>query len=421
MESGTSAIGLHTLSSAGCGLVFLATACSPDAPPEPIEPVVIDLPAPNATLTERQFSKIRAPVRELEDGRLLMADLIENALYVVDFGSGEVREIGSVGEGPTEYQRAGHLFALGGDSTLFTDVTTRRWLVLAGDSVVNILRPAEPILLRLYRDAEELLGADASGRVLGVEGFAYRPEVAVGISNKNADSLRFLISTGNALDQGSGEGVSELETVTEMGGRGRLGFKINRVEMVFQGREVYTNARTPSPLASEAQAWLFKDGWIAVADPDPYRVDWRRPDGRWIRGDSLPVALVPVDRRERCFAASPSESGECDLDRYPGWPEHVPAFQMDTEAWRRIAPNGIALRPGPTGMLLVNRTRSADHPENRFDVVDRTGALRGTIVVGANQTIVGAGRSSLYVTQKDDMDLLTLSRHPWPSELSARD
>jgi len=49
MESGTSAIGLHTLSSAGCGLVFLATACSPDSPPEPIEAVVLDLPASNAT------------------------------------------------------------------------------------------------------------------------------------------------------------------------------------------------------------------------------------------------------------------------------------------------------------------------------------------------------------------------------------
>ncbi|MDE2876849.1 MAG: hypothetical protein OXU69_01530 [Gemmatimonadota bacterium] len=86
--------------------------------------------------------------------------------------------------------------------------------------------------------------------------------------------------------------------------------------------------------------------------------------------------------------------------------------------WRRIAPNGIALRPAPDGMLLINRTRSADHPENRYDMVDRTGALRGTILVGPNQTIVGAGRASLYVTEKDDMDLLTLSRHPWPGALS---
>ena len=420
MDSETKAIDHRTLSSAGWSLVFLAAACSPDSAPEPMEPVVIDLPAADATLAGQQFSKIRAPVRELGDGRLLMSDVIENSLYVVDFRTGEVREVGSVGDGPTEYQRAGHLFALGGDSTLFTDVATRRWLVLVGDSVVNISRPAEPILLRMYRDAEELLGADGTGRVLGVEGFAYRPEVA-GISNKSADSLRFLISTGNALDQGSGERVGELETVTEMGGRARLGIKINRVEMVFQGREVYTNARTPSPLASETQAWLFTDGWIAVANPDPYRVDWCRPDGRWVRGDSLPVTLVQVDRRERCFAASPSEPGDCDLERYPGWPEHVPAFQMDTEPWRRVAPNGIALRPAPDGMLLISRTRSADRPENRFDVVDRTGALRGTILVGANQTIVGAGRSSLYVTQKDDMDLLTLSRHPWPAELTARE
>ena len=32
-------------------------------------------------------------------------------------------------------------------------------------------------------------------------------------------------------------------------------------------------------------------------------------------------------------------------------------------------------------------------------------------------TIAGHGRASLYVVRKDEMDLLTLSRHPWPGRL----
>jgi len=31
---------------------------------------------------------------------------------------------------------------------------------------------------------------------------------------------------------------------------------------------------------------------------------------------------------------------------------------------------------------------------------------------------VGSGRLSLYVVQKDDLDLLTLSRHYWPNQFT---
>lgn len=56
--------------------------------------------------------------------------------------------------------------------------------------------------------------------------------------------------------------------------------------------------------------------------------------------------------------------------------------------------------------------------ERRYDVVDRQGASRGVIHTPPDQTIVGSGRSSLYVVQKDDLDLSTLSRHYWPNQLT---
>ena len=90
------------------------------------------------------------------------------------------------------------------------------------------------------------------------------------------------------------------------------------------------------------------------------------------------------------------------------------------ERRNRTTPGGIALQPGPDGMLLIQRTLMADAPGRRYDVVDRTGALRGTIVMPENQTIVGSSSASLYVVTKDDVDLLTLSRHRWPDMFGAR-
>ena len=63
----------------GWGFPLLAAACSaPDATREQTrEPVSIDLPPAELTFTEQQFTKIRYPVRELEDGRLLVSDIGE--------------------------------------------------------------------------------------------------------------------------------------------------------------------------------------------------------------------------------------------------------------------------------------------------------------------------------------------------------
>ena len=80
-----------------------------------------------------------------------------------------------------------------------------------------------------------------------------------------------------------------------------------------------------------------------------------------------------------------------------------------------VAPGGIALRAAPDGSLLVHRTPTAEAPENRYDVVNRHGELEAVIRMSADHTIVGFGRSSLFIVHEDEMDLLTLSRHPWPA------
>ena len=234
---------------------------------------------------------------------------------------------------------------------------------MVGDSHPETLGAATSLIGRL--SSEPPWGADRFGRVLWVEGFGYGDRLAM--SRVEADSLRILLTTGNLLDWERGRH----ETIAEVGGQGRLG----GWRPLRYGRRYYA-----SPLATEGQAWLFGDGWIAVAHPDPYRVDWRRPDGEWVRGAALPFDRVPVTDWQKCFAATGDRNPvACDG---PGWakgvslpsPDHIPPFVM--ERHDRTTPGGIAVRPGPSGMLLIQRTLMADAPGRRYDVIDRTGSLR---------------------------------------------
>lgn len=53
------------------------------------------------------------------------------------------------------------------------------------------------------------------------------------------------------------------------------------------------------------------------------------------------------------------------------------------------------------------------------DACDRTGSWQGTIHLPEDQFIVGMGSSSLYVATEEDVETLTLSRHPWPDHYGA--
>lgn len=367
------------------------------------EPMFVDLPPASVTLVDHQFASIQG-VRELSDGRLLVSDSREGLLYVVDWKSMAMGTIGRRGQGPREYGWPGHLYALAGDSTFLTDEGEHRLLLLFADSIVKPLAVSGLAQLLSRGASEGFWGADRDGRLLAVEGYHYAPGI-VPMSRVFADSLRFLLTRGSVV-----RGTVELDTVGVVGGQGRQGVERNRA----RGGSLYWT----SPLASEGQAWLFADGWIALAYPDPYRVDWRTPEGRWIHGPALPFTRVSVNRDEKCFAIARhrlSQDSGCRPDvGVPDWPEYIPAFLMEVP-W--VAPGGVAVREAPNGALLVRRSPTAESSENRYDVVDRRGTLLGAIRLQSHQAIVGAGHASLYVVAEDTLGLLTLSRHPWPIQL----
>lgn len=321
------------------------------------------LPTPNARLSA-EFSDLTT-IRELRDGRVLLFDRKEERLVVADFATGAVRDVARKGRGPAEFEFIATLLPLPADTTMAADLT-RRWLVLVGDSVVRKFVPEYPAL----QAALAPLGADHA-HVLSIPFGRSDSASAVLIkrSNGNADTIARL-----ALEARRGA----MKAVTTPGlGRG-VGFG-------------------NVPMRRSETARLFADGWTAIVRVDPYRVDWRAPDGRWTLGRPIPVRAVKLTAAEKANY----------LTRRPGlrnaadWPDDVPPFE-----------DPPTILAAPEGMLLVKRLPTLVEPGTRYDVIDRAGTRRTQIVLSANEHILGFGAHSVYVVETDDDGIQRLRRHP---------
>jgi hypothetical protein len=160
-------------------------------------------------------------------------------------------------------------------------------------------------------------------------------------------------------------------------------------------------------LASRDWGLLFLDGWLAVARVDPYRVDWRRPDGEWITGEPLPFRKIRVDEEQKCAALQPmlGERTPCDPSVIPWWPESVPPFVKKFPL--------VLLGPTPDGQLFIRRTPKIDDSGIRYDIVDREGRLAGVLPLPDGVRLIGSGARSIYTLVIGPEGLQTLRRHPW--------
>ncbi len=344
------------------------------------------LPPATARLPE-DFTSITS-VRELRDGRVLITDPRGDRFVVADFRTGRLDTIGRVGRGPGEFAFPAPVFPLSDDSTVMSVPTTRRWLLLHGSRIVATLPPDAPVV----RNGQFLAGADSLGRVL--EHVTPRPKHGVSEIGANDSSLLVLADrrTGRA------------DTVGRVR---RAGAKVDAA-LDASGRITRIQAKLFSPLEVDEPARLFLDGWIAVVRRDPYRVDWRSPDGAWRKGSPIPFTRVKVDRREReatvRFFAEQSGTTASNPDSFDRWPAELPPF-----TGFRTYP----VVPTPEGHIAIRRTRSARAPEPRYDVVDRQGHVLARLVLERGEAIVGFGAGTVYVVRTDEDGLNFLSRHPW--------
>lgn len=231
----------------------------------------------------QEFTNITS-VRELSDGRVLVADIREQVLRVLDYERKSSASIGRTGEGPGEYRSPLGLYPLAADSTLLTDGTSRRWFILAGTSIVQTITADQP----LPRDlGAGLAGSDLEGHVL-VD--CDDPCVAPLPGHDPPDSVPILM-----LDRAT-------ERIVTLGRLRVLNATRENdvLRTIADGRTVHYGLA--NLFQTRERAVLFPDGWIAIARLEPYRVDWRRPDGTIIRAAPLPDTPVRITAREEEFA-----------------------------------------------------------------------------------------------------------------------
>src|ERR1044072_6523425 len=78
--------------------------------------------------TPDKFTRVVA-LRELADGRAIIADRREVLVAAVSFDAAYSRSIGSVGSGAGQYRAAGPLLPMDGDSTALIDGAAGQWML----------------------------------------------------------------------------------------------------------------------------------------------------------------------------------------------------------------------------------------------------------------------------------------------------
>ena len=343
-----------------------------------------------------EFKSVRA-VRELADGRTLVIDSDERALFVVDWSTLQRRAVGRTGNGPGEYQYPGQLVALGADSTLLIDFQNGKWHFLNRDRFTTSLQRDDSTVS--WFACGSMVGADSMGRLLALRGSRF-PERYQSYQRsrcgppERAESLAVILvrrRTGTrdtvALIRGPYTGESTYHTRTAT---------VRTMVYVL-----------PNPLSAGDQALLFPDGWTAIVIAAPYHVVWHAPGGAVIKGQPLPFAQQRVDDRVKRLAMD---------DSWPPSP-HIPKFQTsDFPAWPAVVPPFLknALVAMPDGRIAIKRTTFEADRKNQYDIVDRRGVLSGVLRLPRNERLIGSGKQFVYVAATDVDEVQFLRRHSWP-------
>lgn len=337
---------------------------------------------------EHTFERISS-ARELSNGGTIALDVLDDGIFVIDWATKTVTRVSRRGRGPGEYLEVGRIVALDGDTSVVEDPNLRRWYRMEGTSLRGPINDS----VRYATDVA-FNGVDRTGRYLESHPFKFgRSEFVQTPSIRAfAESLAVIVfaergARRDTVARVAGSFMGHAEATKTVGGQ--------TMRYSFYSR-----------LAAEEQAFLFPDGWIALALRDPYRVDWIAPGGRRIPGPPLPYEAVPVDERQKQAVMDRSWTGALRgvfrSSEMPGWPANLPPFQAN------------ALIPMPDGSVLVERTLDATKDERFYDRVDRAGRLVERWAVGSRERIVGFGRNSVYTVLQTDDELEVLRRHPYP-------
>ena len=348
-----------------------------------------------------------AGIRELANGRVVLLDNRERTVWITDAAFRTTTKVGREGSGPGEYSRPVALAALPGDTTWIMDGGSRRTLVLAPNGTFS--GTAEPVSIRPSEGVTYGItprGMDAQGRIYSTLPLGL---IDRGPSDKGETPvIRYDRRTGR------------FDTVATFLDPTRLRAGTTATRPVGPAGGVSMGVSTSGQGFAAKDEWaVAPDGAVAVVRADPYRVDWRLPNGTLQPGKPVSYTKVRVGDAEKeqyldelrarggGTLTTTGADGRTQTQRLPvnppaSWAEHKPPF---------VAGTSIA---APNGTLWVLRSGRASEKEATLDVFDRTGTLVDRMVLPARARVVGFGAGHVYIARYDDDDLMHVGRYALP-------
>jgi hypothetical protein len=368
---------------------------------------------PNASFPE-DFGSIQS-VRELADGRVLVADPLGRELYLVDMDAGTRQVVGRQGQGPDEYMQPDAVWPLPGDSTLLVDLGNGRLVSIGPDLRFG---PTMPIASGDPRPGQGAAFSLALPQAVDAEGRIYTRALGMGGGPGGGGALP---------DSGGVLRIDRATRTSETAATVKLQERISRTTGGANDRNVSIES---VPLSPEDAWGVAPDGAVVVARAGDARVEWIEPSGRVVRGPAVAGGQLPIRTAEKeewlrdqarsgggvavmmsiengavstnlsRGGAQPGGGRQREVDQYT-WPDRTPPFRSG-----RVPVD-------PLGRAWVARHVPAGGPST-YDVFDRTGTRVATYTLTAGTRVIGFGEGSVYAVSYDDFDLNYLERYSLP-------
>jgi hypothetical protein len=136
------------------------------------------------------------------------------------------------------------------------------------------------------------------------------------------------------------------------------------------------------------------DGSLWVARVFGNRVDWRSPDGKWTRGQSLPDRVLEVTRYDRELFVR-------------GFPPELRGRARELP-FAPLKPPFEAGMTSPSGQVWLEKSRAPADSTRSYQVIDRGGRLTREVALRGQGRIIGVGSDAVLVAEStpDGTDLI---------------
>ncbi len=329
---------------------------------------------------------------ELADGRLLVSDAKDAAVYLLDLERGTTALAARVGAGPKEYRRAGGLYRMRSGEIWMQDASAQRYLRFDGRGAPLGTRPFATAGGRF-----RVVVAERDAHVIDADGVEYASGRMGSPASQVGDSVPLVRRRADRADT-------------------LVWLRAPRPKETL----VAEGARMFMPLLfAEADGFaVAADGRVAVVRASPYRVEWIERSGRRTAGpayDHVPLPVTDADRAEvearRRSLNVPGGIRIAQSDGQGGTRTVSAAELVPPPEYAPVKPPFVAaeVRLAPDSRVWVRRSAPHGAPAV-YDIFDAAGMRLDRVELPPRTTLVGFGRGAVYVARADADDLLFIGR-----------